>query len=119
MPEMNTGNEVDSPETADSTPLPRKVAGVGDPFPSVTTQPLPDSNQATPEAVLQWIMTAQPEPWFPSAHASKTGIPRNDLDEPLNELRLAGLACANPRADYQSARMKQRFTKRTRSDRKT
>ncbi len=91
MPEMNKGNEVDSPAPADSTPLPRKVAGAAGPFPSVPTQPLPGSNQPTPEAVLQWIMTAQPEPWFPSAHASKTGIPRNDLDEPLNELRLAGL----------------------------
>jgi membrane associated rhomboid family serine protease len=40
--------------------------------------------------VLRWIAAAT-EPWFPSVHAKQTGTPRDPLDDPLSELRLAGL----------------------------
>ncbi len=41
--------------------------------------------------LLQWIAATAPEPWFPSATATQQAISRDALDEPLNELRLAGL----------------------------
>ncbi|HJZ58850.1 MAG TPA: rhomboid family intramembrane serine protease [Gemmataceae bacterium] len=41
--------------------------------------------------VLGWIAASGERPWFPSAHARDTGVPRDSLDEPLTELRLAGL----------------------------
>jgi len=81
---MGPRNEVDSPPSVDSTPLPRKVVSLTNP-----TAPLPVS--PSPDDVLQWIRSAGPAPWFPSAHARLTGVKRDDLDEPLNELRLAGL----------------------------
>lgn len=45
----------------------------------------------TPADVLRWCAAAGPGLWFPSAHAQKTGIPRDSLDEPLWTLRQAGL----------------------------
>ncbi|MDB5311251.1 MAG: gluP 2 [Gemmataceae bacterium] len=41
--------------------------------------------------VLRWIAAAGAGPWFPSAHAKQARVPRDNLDEPLNELRQAGL----------------------------
>jgi membrane associated rhomboid family serine protease len=41
--------------------------------------------------VLTWIAARGADPWFPSAHAREAGVPRESLDEPLTELRLAGL----------------------------
>jgi membrane associated rhomboid family serine protease len=40
--------------------------------------------------VLQAIAATE-GPWFPARFAEETGIPRDSLDEPLAELRLAGL----------------------------
>jgi membrane associated rhomboid family serine protease len=37
------------------------------------------------------VAASDDQPWFPSAHAQKAGVPRDSLDEPLTELRLAGL----------------------------
>lgn len=44
----------------------------------------------TPEQVLAWIGAAG-APWFPSRHADASGVPRDALDPPLNELRAAEL----------------------------
>jgi membrane associated rhomboid family serine protease len=40
--------------------------------------------------VLRWVAASE-GPWFPSRFAAEAGIPRDSLDEPLAELRLAGL----------------------------
>jgi membrane associated rhomboid family serine protease len=56
--------------------------------------PTPDAVPAgppTPADVLRWCAAAGPGLWFPSAHAQKTGVPRDSLDEPLWVLRQAGL----------------------------
>jgi membrane associated rhomboid family serine protease len=45
----------------------------------------------TPAAVLAWVATAGAEPWFPSSHAAATRTDRDALDDPLAQLRLAGL----------------------------
>jgi membrane associated rhomboid family serine protease len=44
----------------------------------------------TPAEVLRWCSAADPEPWYPSVHIRDTGTPRDRLDGPLDELRLAG-----------------------------
>ena len=51
-----------------------------------------DAAPPTPEEILRWIADAAPTPWFPSAFAAAAGVPRDSLDEPLAELRLAELA---------------------------
>jgi len=48
----------------------------------------------TPETILKWIAAAGDQPWFPSQHAAQTGTDRNELDEPLGQLRLADLVRA-------------------------
>jgi rhomboid protease GluP len=47
--------------------------------------------QPTPSAILGWIANAAGQSWFPSQHAATTGTDRDALDEPLAELRIAGL----------------------------
>jgi membrane associated rhomboid family serine protease len=49
-------------------------------------RPLP-----TPDAILRLCAASEPAAWFPSAHAAETGTDRDSIDEPLNQLRLAGL----------------------------
>jgi membrane associated rhomboid family serine protease len=44
----------------------------------------------TPEQVLGWIAAAGGT-WFPSRHSHSTGVSRDSLDRPLNELRAADL----------------------------
>lgn len=44
----------------------------------------------TPEQVLRWI-AASAETWFPGRYATASGVPRDTLDPPLNELRAAEL----------------------------
>jgi rhomboid protease GluP len=41
--------------------------------------------------LLRWIAKADPSPWYPAAHARTNGVDRDSLDEPLNQLRGAGL----------------------------
>jgi membrane associated rhomboid family serine protease len=53
--------------------------------------PAPSAPNVTPQALLDAIAAAGDQPWFPSSYASATGIPREGLDEPLTDLRLAGL----------------------------
>ncbi len=77
---MDTVDEVSSPKSSDSTPLPRQVGEF------VAARAVP-----TPTVVLGLIAKAAGEPWFPSQHAGETGTDRDSLDEPLTQLRIAGL----------------------------
>lgn len=43
------------------------------------------------ETILRLCAAAGAEPWYPSSYAKSSGVDRNSLDEPLNDLRLAGL----------------------------
>jgi membrane associated rhomboid family serine protease len=43
------------------------------------------------EAILLLCADAAPEPWYPSAYAKESGVPREQFDEPLERLRMAGL----------------------------
>jgi membrane associated rhomboid family serine protease len=45
----------------------------------------------TPDTLLRLCAAAEPGPWFPSEYARTAGIDRDSLDEPLNQLRIAGL----------------------------
>src|SRR6516162_9893125 len=45
----------------------------------------------THEALLRLCAAAAPKPWYPKVYAQTSGVPRDSLDVPLNELRLAGL----------------------------
>lgn len=81
---MNPGDEALSPTTA-PTPPPTPSAG------PAAVPPCAPAAAPTAEAVLRWIASGGAEPWFPSAHAKRTGTPRDSLDEPLTELRLAEL----------------------------
>lgn len=76
---MGTSNEPIPPDTVDTTPLPRSDGK--------------ESLRALPTArnVLEWVAEAGGSAWFPSQHAAATGIHRDTLDEPLSQLRLAGL----------------------------
>ena len=109
---MEPGHEVDAPATDDPTPLPMRVDEPGavpsgappaqQPAPAadpgsdvagaVTSSPSPASSPTLPtaESVLRAI-AATDGPWFPARYATEVGVPRDSLDEPLAELRLAGL----------------------------
>lgn len=43
------------------------------------------------EAILRRCAAAAPKPWYPRVFAQSSGVPRDSLDVPLNELRIAGL----------------------------
>lgn len=69
------------PQTAENhTPPPRDAAALG----------LRPVDRPTTDAILRAVVAAG-GPWFPSAHAQRTGAPRPALDEALTELRNAGL----------------------------
>ena len=52
---------------------------------------MPDSVLPTHEALLRLCALAAPKPWHPRLYARESGVPRDSLDSPLNDLRLAGL----------------------------
>lgn len=83
---MEPGREVESPLTADETPMPIRVD---------LAVPSAAPRAAAPDAafVLQQI-AATSGPWFPGKFATENGIPRDSLDDPLTELRVAGLILA-------------------------
>ncbi|MDY3557783.1 rhomboid family intramembrane serine protease [Gemmata sp. JC673] len=59
--------------------------------PAAAPAPVP----AAPTAVLVLLQIAStPGPWFPGRFAAESGTSRDSLDEPLSELRLAGLVLA-------------------------
>jgi membrane associated rhomboid family serine protease len=43
------------------------------------------------ETVLRQVADAAPDPWYPKLYAESSGVPRDDLDAPLEKLRLANL----------------------------
>jgi len=99
MPDMESGHEVETPATDDPTPLPIRVDGFGQggaahplapqsptPPPTPPTEP----SRPTPHVILLAIAASE-SAWFPSRYATEMGIPRDSLDEPLAELRMAGL----------------------------
>src|SRR5262249_18522428 len=45
----------------------------------------------SPETILRQCAAAEPDPWYPSAYVQATGIPREQLDPYLDQLRMAGL----------------------------
>ncbi|HXG12304.1 MAG TPA: rhomboid family intramembrane serine protease [Gemmataceae bacterium] len=53
--------------------------------------PSPDSNADLLETILRRCAEAAPAPWYPKTYAETTGTPRDSLDRPLEQLRLAGL----------------------------
>lgn len=50
-----------------------------------------DTVLPTHEALLSLCAAAAPDPWYPRVYARTSGVERDSLDEPLNEMRLAGL----------------------------
>ncbi|HEX4609578.1 MAG TPA: rhomboid family intramembrane serine protease [Urbifossiella sp.] len=83
---MDPATEVLPPPPEDATPPPRDVSGFAL-RPPPTAMP---ADRPTPESVLRAVVEAG-GPWFPSAHARRTGVPRAALDDALTELRTAGL----------------------------
>ncbi len=77
---MDPATELLPPPTDNHTPPPREA---------VALAPRPADRPST-DAVLRAVVAAG-GPWFPSAHARRTGAPRPALDEALTELRNAGL----------------------------
>ena len=75
---MTNDDEVVSPTVDDPTPLPGSVGGL-------------PSEPPTPLSVLALVAAARGEPWFPSRYAADLHADRDALDDPLNQLRLAGL----------------------------
>jgi membrane associated rhomboid family serine protease len=51
------------------------------------TDPVAD----TLETILQQCASAAPDPWYPRIYAETTGVSRDSLDAPLEQLRLGGL----------------------------
>jgi membrane associated rhomboid family serine protease len=82
---MNPGDEAHSPATAGPPPLPQQPAEAG------AGSNCAPAGPPTAAAVLLWVAAGGAEPWFPSVHARQTGTPRDSLDDPLTELRLADL----------------------------
>lgn len=82
---MEMGREVGSPVTDDPTPLPLRVDALSEAVPAA---PPPHA----PAAILAAIAAAgEGGSWFPARYAAETGIARDLLDDPLAELRVAGL----------------------------
>jgi membrane associated rhomboid family serine protease len=75
---MASGDEVVSPATDQPAPIARDGGGIAGARPTAAD-------------VLAWIASAKGEPWFPLRHAAATGADRDALDDPLNQLRMAGL----------------------------
>src|SRR5687767_4337854 len=87
MPVMEPGHEVDPPATDDPTPLPLRVEPLGD---AMSSGPPPTPPDPTPASVLLAV-AATDGSWFPSRYAVEARIARESLDDPLAELRVAGL----------------------------
>src|SRR5438094_596603 len=59
--------------------------------PHNTGMTIPGLNMNPLEAILTWCREADPHPWYPSTITQVYGIPREQLDPYLDELRLGGL----------------------------
>ena len=91
---MEPGHETESPACADETPLPIQVNGLElSSAPAAPPAPAPVPSAPTAASVLLWIAASEGA-WFPSRFATESGTSRDSLDDPLAELRLAGLIAA-------------------------
>jgi rhomboid protease GluP len=94
MPGMPLPREYAEPSVADSTPMPIRVGELAPGSTTTTTSSAEtDPKQlALPnaESVFRAVAAAT-GPWFPARFALEAGVPREALDLPLQELRLAGL----------------------------
>lgn len=43
------------------------------------------------ETILRQCQAAEPEPWYPKLYAESSGVPRDNLDAPLEKLRMGNL----------------------------
>ena len=59
----------------------------------ISTLTVTPAGAPAPAAVLLWVAAAAGA-WFPARFAVESGVPRDSLDDPLTELRLAGLVVA-------------------------
>jgi rhomboid protease GluP len=84
---MEPGHEVDPPTTDDPTPLPLRVGSLGE---AMSSAPPPAPPDPTPASVLLAIAATEGT-WFPSRYAVEAQIARDRIDDPLAELRVAGL----------------------------
>lgn len=82
---MEPAHETQTPVNADETPMPIQV--------SLEVPAAPSPSAPTAASVLLQI-AATDGPWFPATFAAERGVSRDSLDEPLAELRLAGLILA-------------------------
>lgn len=91
---MEPGREAETPVTADETPMPIRV-DLGVPSVAAPVAPAAPPVPETPDVafVLQQI-AATNGPWFPGKFATENNVPRDSLDDPLAELRVAGLVLA-------------------------
>ncbi|QJW96492.1 rhomboid family protein [Frigoriglobus tundricola] len=90
---MEPGHEVETHAAADATPLPMPVVALGAPAPQppFTESSTADPQPFVPTAVsLLRAIAAADGPWFPARFAAAVSVPRDSLDEPLTELRVAG-----------------------------
>ena len=91
---MEPVHAVQTPAVGDATPLPIQVDAL-----AVAVQPPPPTEPSAGAAVpfvptvvsVLRAITAAGGPWFPARFAAEAGVPRDSLDEPLAELRVAGL----------------------------
>lgn len=94
MPVMSSPRAHTEPSVADSTPMPMRVGDFAPgtaPAPAGGAEPDPvPPARPTAESLFRAVV-ASVGPWFPSQYAAATGVPREALDEPLAELRLANL----------------------------
>jgi rhomboid protease GluP len=97
MPVMPPPREHAEPSVADSTPLPIRVGefapavALGETTTTAATETDPNRSALPTAEVVFRAVAASRGPWFPARHAAATGVPREALDEPLAELRVAGL----------------------------
>lgn len=91
MPGMEPGHEVEAPATDEPLPPPVRAGADGPASEGPPPAPPPAGPTRPPPEALLRAMAAAAGPWFPSRYAAQTGVPRDGLDEPLAELRLAGL----------------------------
>src|SRR4051794_14204257 len=52
---------------------------------------MPETTVPPLDEILRLCAAAAPQPWYPSPHAQAAGIPRDNLDAPLEKLRMSGL----------------------------
>ncbi len=93
---MEPGREVSTHASVDATPLPMPVVALDAPALHPAQPPFADSSTAEPVpfvptavSLLRAIAAAN-GPWFPARFAAEVNVPRDSLDEPLAELRVAG-----------------------------